>query len=314
LVSLGLGPLNGFGEAPAIHYYGVSTESMAVALEKVRPVIERYALMDPQRFWHFLHHLLPGENFLVAALDMAGWDLFGKMRRQPLHRLLSFDISKAPITDYTLGHDSVEKMAEKMKAMSWPIYKIKVRTPDDIDVLRALRTATTSAFRLDANEGWIFDDTRRLLPELQALGVELLEQPLPRGEWEAMKELKATSPIPLVADESCVEERDVARCAEGFHAINIKLTKCSGITPAMRMIAEARTLGLRVMLGSMNESTVGTAALAHLAPAVDFLDADGPLLLAEDLAEGLVMQDAHWQVSSAPGLGIRTWSGPRQKP
>lgn len=311
LVSLGLGPLTGFGEAPAIHYYGVTTDSMAAALEKVRPTIERYALMDPQRFWHFLHHLLPGENFLVAALDIAGWDLFGKMRRQPLHRLLNLAPSAAPITDYTLGIDAANVMLQKMRATPWPVYKIKVRAPDDIDVLRSLRAATGAPFRVDANKGWTLDDTRRLLPELHALGVELLEQPLPRIEWEAMKELKKLSPIPLAADESCVEEKDVARCAEGFHVINIKLTKCGGITPAVRMVAEARKLGLRVMLGSMNESTVGTAALAHLSPGVDFLDADGPLLLAEDLAEGLALADHRWQISDAPGLGIRLWSGPR---
>ncbi len=311
LVSLGLGPLTGFGEAPAIHYYGVSTESMVEALEKVRPTIERYALMDPQRFWHFLHHLLPGENFLVAAFDIAGWDLFGKMRRQPLHRLLNLDPAQAPVTDYTLGHDTPEKMLENLRAHPWPVYKIKVRTPNDIDALRTLRAATAAPFRVDANEGWTPDDTRRLLPEMQALGVELLEQPLPRAEWEAMRELKAVSLIPLAADESCVTESDVARCAEGFHVVNIKLTKCSGITPAVRMMAEARALGLRVMLGSMNESTVGTAALAHLAPGADFLDADGPLLLAEDLAEGLVLEDARWKVADAPGLGVRVWSGPR---
>ena len=312
LVSLGLGPLAGFGEAPAIHYYGVTTESMVEALEGVRPTIERYALMDPGRFWHFLHHLLPGEAFLIAALDIAGWDLFGKMRRQPLHRLLGFDPSKAPVTDYTLGHDTPEKMLENLRTHPWPVYKIKVRTPDDMDVLRTLRAATGAPFRVDANEGWKMEDVKRLLPDLAALGVELLEQPLPRTEWEAMKELKAISPIPLIADESCVTETDVARCAEGFHGINIKLTKCGGITPAVRMITEAKGLGLRTMLGSMNESTVGTAALAHLAPAVDFLDADGPLLTAEDLADGLRMKDARWMVGDAPGLGIGVWSGPRR--
>ena len=313
IVSLGLGPLAGFGEAPAIHYYGVTTEGMVGALEKVRPTIERYALMDPQRFWHFLHHLLPGEDFLIAALDIAGWDLFGKMRRQPLHRLLNLDPSNSPGTDYTIGHSSAAEMLEKVQACPWPVYKIKLRKPDDIDVLRNLRAATASPFRVDANEGWTEDDTRRLLPELAALGVEILEQPLPRQEWEAMKGMKAFSPISLFADESCVTEADVARCVDGFHGINIKLTKCGGITPAVRMVAEARKLGLGVMLGSMNESTIGTAALAHLAPAADFLDADGPLLLAEDLAEGLGRDGDRWQVSNEPGLGVRVWSTTRAR-
>jgi L-alanine-DL-glutamate epimerase-like enolase superfamily enzyme len=154
-----------------------------------------------------------------------------------------------------------------------------------------------------------------LLPELEALGVVLLEQPLPKDQWEEMQALKAQSHIPLIADEACVEESDVARCAAAFHGVNIKLTKCGGITPARRMIEEARKLGLQVMLGSMNESSIGTAAIAHLAPGADFLDADGPLLLAGDYAEGLQWVSFHGQegyltLSDAPGLGLtmcRDW-------
>lgn len=300
--------MKGFGEAPAITYYGVSVEGMQEVLESKRGVIERYALMDPQRFWHFLHHLIPGHHFLIAALDMAGWDLFGHMRRKTVGELLNIPWDGGRVTDYTIGIDTAEQMVEKLKVHPWPVYKIKLGTPHDIDLLRALRAHTTSPFRVDANEGWTFEEAKRLLPDLQQLGVDLVEQPLGKGEWEAMQELKALSPLPLYADESCVEEKDVSRCATAFHGINIKLTKCGGITPAVRMIAEARRLGLGVMMGSMNESSIGTAAIAQLSPLLDHMDADGPLLLSRDLATGLRYEAHKLLISGAPGLGVRLLS------
>ena len=305
VVSLGLGPLTGYGEAPSISYYGVTVEGMVEALEKVRPVIERYALIDPQRFWHFLHHLLPGQNFLIAALDIASWDLFARMRRLPLHQMLKINGNIPPVTDYTIGLDTAENMIAKVQAHPWPMYKIKLAKADDVDLLRALRVVTDAPFRVDMNEGWSFDDARLLLPELQKLGVQFAEQPLPKDAWEEMKALKVIAPIPLFADEACVEEKDVARCAESFHGINIKLVKCGGITPAMRMVTEARKLGLKVMFGSMNESSLGTAAVAHMAPLADEIDADGPLLLAEDIADGLSYHNGEVHVSAQNGLGIR---------
>ncbi len=309
-VMLGFGPAWGVGEAPAISYYGVSVEGMEETLLRHKASIERYALQDPERFWHFLHHLMPGENFLIAALDIAGWDLFSQLRRKPLYALLGADPMKTPITDFTIGIDTPEAVQAHVQERPWAVYKIKVGRPDDLDLLRAVRAVTDAPLRVDANEGWSYNDALRLLPELQKLGVVLIEQPLPKTETEAQQALKAQSPLPLIADESCVEEKDVAKCAAGFHGINIKLTKCGGITPARRMIAEARKLGLSVMLGSMNECSIGTAALAHLAPLVDFLDADGPLLLAEDLATGLVLKNYRWQLSGAPGMGVR---GTREK-
>lgn len=308
VVSLGLRHWTGYGEAPAIHYYNVAVADMRAELQAKRLPIERYALTDPQRFWHFLHHLFPGNNFLIAALDIAGWDLFAQMRNTPLRRLLGITPDEVPFTDYTLGTDTAERMIEKVKAHPWPLYKIKMTKAGDIDLLEALRRHTDSSFRVDANEAFSFDEAKALLPELKKLGVRLIEQPLAKGEWEAMKELKAVSEIPLFADESCVQEQDVARCAGAFDGINIKLTKCGGITPALRMIADARQKGLKIMLGSMNESSIGTAAMVHLSPLVDELDADGPLLLSEDVADGLHYDEqAKITARPAPGLGIRFW-------
>jgi L-alanine-DL-glutamate epimerase-like enolase superfamily enzyme len=308
IVSLGLGQLTGFGEAPAISYYNVNVPDMVAALEAKRNLIERYALTDPQRFWHFLEHLLPGQNFLIGALDAAGWDLFARLRRMPLYRLLGLNW-RQPLTDYTLGLDTADAMVAKMQAHPWPIYKIKIAKTDDLDLIRTLRAHTEAPFRIDANEALNLEDSLRLLPELQALGVSLVEQPLPRSQDEQMQELKAKSPLPLFADESCATEQDVDRCAAGFHGINIKLAKCGGITPALRMIPAARKLGLKVMMGSMNESSVGTAAVVHLLPLLDEVDADGPMLLAQDLARGLEYEQGLIRFPAEPGLGIR-FTGP----
>ena len=296
----------GYGEAPAITYYDITVEKMVADLERKRIFVEKFAFNDPERWWHYLHHLFPANPFLVCALDMAGWDLYGKMKGKPLNEIWQFKKAKRVLTDYTIGIDSIDKMVSKMQEKQWPIYKIKLGRPEDIDMVTTLRKHTDAVFRVDANAGWTVAEAREKISKLKDLGVELVEQPLEKGDWEGMKVLFRESALPLIADESCVLEQDVSTCKDHFHGINIKLTKCSGITPALRMIREARQLGLSVMIGSMNESTVGSAAIAHLAAQVDFMDADGPLLLEEDLASGLEYQDTGCVVTSEqPGLGIQ---------
>jgi L-Ala-D/L-Glu epimerase len=298
--------LKGYGEAPAIVYYQVTVDRMAENLERKRPVLEKFALTDPERYWHFLHHLFPDDPFLVCALDMAGWDLWGKMRGQPLHRIWGLDPSGSPVTDYTIGISQPEDMIAKMKAKPWPVYKVKVGFDGDMEMLARLRKETSALFRVDANAAWTLQQAMEKIPVMQQLGVELVEQPLAKDDWAGMSVLYSQSPLPVYADESCVSEADVPKCKGHFHGVNIKLTKCSGITPARRMIRQCRDLGLMVMLGCMNESTIGTSAMIHLAPLVDHLDADGPLLLAADLAEGLIYTEGKVYFSQiTPGLSIR---------
>lgn len=295
----------GYGEAPAISYYHIPVEKMIADLEAKKTFIEKYAFTDPERYWHYLHHLIPRNSFLVCAIDIAAWDLYGKMKKKPLSALWKLDTRNLPVTDYTIGIDTIDKMVTKMKEKPWPIYKIKVGTENDIDMVRALRAHTDSVLRVDANAGWTLEKALAIIPQLKELGVELVEQPLPKENWEDMKVLYEKSSLPLIADESCVSEQDVEKCHHHFHGINIKLTKCGGITPARRMINEARERGLRVMIGCMNESTIGSAAMAQLSPLVDYLDMDGPLLLSEDLATGIEYESGQFRISDENGLGIR---------
>ena len=313
MVRLSLGNWSGFGEAPAIVYYNVTVASMMEQLEKQRKLIEKFALIDPERFWHFLHHLFPNDPFLVCALDMAGWDLWGQMKKQPLHQLWSTNWEtngavQPPICDYTLGIDPIEKMVQKMEDHPWPIYKVKVGTEYDIEMITALRKHTDNPIRVDANAGWTTEEALLKIPALAKLGVELVEQPLAKDNWEGMAQLKQQATLPLFADESCVFEKDVATCANYFDGINIKLTKCSGLTPALRMIKEARLLGLKVMMGSMNESVIGSAAIAQFLPQLDYVDMDGPLLMTQLNGVGLNYsfnnQNGMIEPLMHPGLGV----------
>lgn len=304
--------IKGYGEACAIAYYNIPVEKMISDLESKKQFVEKFAFTEPERYWHYLHHLFPQNNFLVCALDIAAWDLFGKIKGKQLYELWGGDISKNPICDYTIGIDTIEKMLAKMKEKPWPIYKIKVGTADDIAIVRALRENTDAVLRVDANAAWSLETALTLIPQLKELGVELVEQPLAKDDWEGMKILYKESVLPLYADEACVLEQDVEQCKDHFHGINIKLTKCSGITPARRMIQRARELDMKVMIGCMNESTAGAAAIAHLLPFIDHVDMDGPLLLEEDLATGITYDFGKIGYSGEPGLGIN-YTGLYQK-
>lgn len=304
LVKLQIGNICGYGEASAITYYNVTVEAMIEALESKRRFLEKFAFTEPERWWHFLHHLFPKDNFLVCALDMAGWDLYGKLKGKLLYQLFNTEWRNIPITDYTIGIDTIDNMVEKMKANPHPIYKIKVGTENDVELLTTLRKHTNAVFRVDANAGWQLNEAKEKIEAFSKLGVELIEQPLAKDNWEDMKELYAFSPVPLIADESCVIESDVEKCHNHFHGINIKLTKCSGITPALRMIKKARELNLKVMMGSMNECSVGAAANANFIPQLDYLDMDGPLLLKEDAATGLQFNSGAVTILGNRGLGI----------
>lgn len=268
-------------------------------------MIEKFAFTEPERYWHYLHHLIPNNPFLVSALDMAGWDLFGKLKGKLLYQLWNTEFVNTPPTDYTIGIDTSEVMVAKIKAKPHPIYKIKVGFDGDVEVIAELRKHTNAIFRVDANACWSLDEAMQKIPILKDLGVELVEQPLAKNNWDGMKTLYQHSPIPLIADESCVFEKDVEQCVGHFHGINIKLTKCSGITPAIRMIARARELNLKVMMGSMNECSIGAAANANFLPQLDYVDMDGPLLLAEDAAEGLKFTNGNVQILGNAGLGIK---------
>jgi len=300
--------IKGYGEAPAISYYNIPVDKMQSDLESKRPMLEKFSFSDPERYWHYLHHLFPDNSFLVCALDMAGWDIYGKMKKKQLHNLWNLNPETAPLTDFTIGIDNIENMVQKMKDQPWPIYKIKVGFENDIDTVALLRKETNAIFRVDANAAWDLETALCKIPLLKELGVELIEQPLAKDNWDGMKILFENSTLPILADEACVKEADIDKCYQHFHGVNIKLTKCSGITPARRMIEKAKSLNMKVMIGCMNETSIGSAAIAQLAPMIDYVDMDGTLLLSEDIAKANRFDFGKIIYNEFHGLGIESVS------
>ena len=295
----------GYGETTSNPYYGMEMPDMLAEMESVRKEIEEYTFQDPNTFYEFLVEkgLKP---FTLCALDLAAHDLYGKILDKPLYKIWGTSIEHYPITNYTIGLDTVEQMIAKMKEKPWPVYKIKLGTENDIAIVKALREHTDAIFRIDANCAWTAEETIHNAPLLKDLGVEFIEQPLPAGDWEGMERVQHSSVLPIIADESCEIEADVERCALHFHGINIKLTKCGGLTPALRMIRRARELGLKVMVGCMTESTVGISAIAQLLPQLDYVDMDGAMLLDEDIAEGVnILDGGIVKFPETGGSGIR---------
>ena len=297
----------GYGEGASCDAYPEFTpDSMRAALEGARTQIERESLTDPVQLWDRLLPLLGHNRFALCALDEAAHDLWGKLRGAPVWRLWGLELRDLPLSNYTIGIDPVEKMVAKMKEFDgWPIYKIKLGTANDVAIVRELRRHTQAAFRVDANTAWSAEQTLAFAPELKRLGVEFIEQPLPANDWEGMRRVFNECALPVFADESCLVEEDVPRCAGYFHGINIKLTKAGGLTPARRMIARARELGLRVMVGCMNESSIGISAIGQLLPLLDHVDMDGAVLIARDVATGVRLEKGRPVFPEENGNGVR---------
>ena len=304
IVELNSDGFSGFGEATSNPYYKITVPIMIQDLEKIRSIIENTTKETPEEFWAKIYPYLKDNMFALCALDMAYTDLYARKKGKKLYQLWNYSIAKNPLTDYTIGIASIEKMVSKMKELPWPIYKIKLGTKEDIAIVKELRKHTDAIFRIDANCGWNVEETINNAVELKKLGVEFLEQPLKADHWEGHKEVFKHSVLPIIADESCIIEEDVAKCQHHFHGVNVKLVKCGGLTPGRRMIQEAKKLGLKTMVGCMTESTVGISAIAHLLPQLDYVDMDGALLLAEDIASGVTIDFGKINYSDLNGTGV----------
>jgi L-alanine-DL-glutamate epimerase-like enolase superfamily enzyme len=281
------GEYSGYGEATSNPYYGITIDNMIKSLESVKDIVENDSYSSAEELWSMVNPLLQSNSFAQCALDEAAHDFFAKKKGQKLYQSWGLDISGNVLTNFTIGIDTVEKMVSKMKELPWPIYKIKLGTNEDLRIVKELRQNTNALFRVDANCAWTAEQTIQFAPELKKLGVEFIEQPLAANDVEGMKRVFAKSELPVIADESCIVESDVKKCHGLFHGVNIKLTKCGGPTAAKRMIAEAKSLGMKTMIGCMTESSVGISAIAHLLPLLDYVDMDGTLLIKNDPASGV---------------------------
>ncbi|MBN2012859.1 dipeptide epimerase [candidate division KSB1 bacterium] len=296
----------GIGEAAPNVRYNETPESTAETIQKAIPLFEK---TNP---WHYvdlgyaIQDIVEEQTAAKCALDIALIDWITKKLNIPLYKFLGLDKTKTPLTTFSIGIDKPEIMQQKIKeAEKYPILKIKVGKENDREILEAVREVTDKPLRVDANEGWkIKEEALEKIKWLETMNVEFIEQPMPSTMLEETRWLRDRVNIPIIADEAVKSASDIPKLAYAYDGINIKLMKSGGIQEALRMIWMARSLGMKIMLGCMIESSVAISAAAHLSPLVDYADLDGNLLIANDPFKGSTVEKGKVILPDGPGLGI----------
>lgn len=297
----------GWGEAAPSRYYGETVETVRVALERFAPVLATADAWSIEAIERALETALRGNAAARVAVSAALHDLAAKRAGLPLWKWWGLDKAAAPQSSFTIGiaPDAQTLRARVQEAAQYPILKIKLGSSWDRDVLRIVRAeAPKATLRVDANCAWTPKQALGMLDTLAEVGVDMLEQPLAPHDLEGLRFVRERSPIPVVADESCLVATDIPKLVGVVDGVNIKLAKCGSLREALRMIAVARAHGLRVMCGCMIETTLGIAAAAHFAPLLDDADLDGAALLANDPFDGPGIPNGLVTLGDTPGLGV----------
>jgi L-alanine-DL-glutamate epimerase-like enolase superfamily enzyme len=270
----------GRGEAAGVDYDGETIPKMCAQIEAVRPAIE--GGID----FTGLAALLP-HGGARNAVDCALWDLTAKQRRTRIWDLAGFADPKRLTTSMTLGIDTHAAVAAGARRYAdWPLIKVKVDGTRHLDAVRLVRAACPAAgIIVDPNQAWDCDLLNRLAPELKSLGVVLIEQPLPRGQDQALRGYSGA--VPLAADESLADRAGLAAVKDLYQTVNVKLDKTGGLTEALALARDARALGLHVMVGCMAGTSLAMAPGMVVGQLAQFVDLDGPLLHAKDRAHGI---------------------------
>lgn len=296
----------GYGEASMPPYLGQTVESVCSFLKKVD--LEQFP--DPfciDDILTYIDSLSDGDSAAKAAVDIALHDLVGKIIGAPWHRMLGLNPEKTPNTTYTIGIDTDEmvKLKTREVAGQFKILKVKLGTPRDREMIRAIREVSDLPIAVDVNQGW--KNKKKALDEifwLKEQGIVMIEQPMPKEMLDANAWLTERSPLPTFADEAIQRLKDIPAVKGAYTGINIKLMKCTGMREAWKMMNYARAEGMKVMIGCMTETSCAIAAAAQLSPAVDFADLDGNLLIANDIFRGTTVVDGKITLNQLPGIGI----------
>ena len=296
----------GYGEASMPPYLGQTVESVCSFLKKVD--LEQFP--DPfciDDILNYIDSLSVGDSAAKAAVDIALHDLVGKIIGAPWHRMLGLNPEKTPNTTYTIGIDTDEmvKLKTREVAGQFKILKVKLGTPRDREMIRAIREVSDLPIAVDVNQGW--KNKKKALDEifwLKEQGIVMVEQPMPKEMLDANAWLTERSPLPTFADEAIQRLKDIPAVKGAYTGINIKLMKCTGMREAWKMMNYARAEGMKVMIGCMTETSCAIAAAAQLSPAVDFADLDGNLLIANDIFRGTTVVDGKITLNQLPGIGI----------
>ncbi len=296
----------GWGEAAPSTFYGESGDTVRSLLDTLAGQLGN----DPFNFQAIVERLdatVQRNAAAKAAIECALHDLAGKRLGVPVHRLLGLDATRTPLTSFTIGIDEPEVMARKARdAHAYPVLKVKVGTEADEERLAAVRDARPDAIiRVDANAAWLPRHALASIQRIEQFGIQFVEQPLRLLDPEDWRWLRSRSPLPIFADESCVNAHDVHRLAGCVDGVVVKLAKVGGLRAAIAQILAAHLHGMEVMLGCMIESAVGITAAAHLSPLVEYADLDGNLLVSDDPFEGVTVDKGKLVLPDQPGLGVR---------
>ncbi len=306
LVQINHEDFTGYGEAAPSGYYGESQETVMACVTLFAGNLGN----DPfahEEIMQRLDHIIRLNPAAKAAVDMALYDVVGKMLNVPLYQLLGLNPDYAAHTSFTLGIDSPAEMAKKaLLARDYPILKVKVGTKHDLDNIKAIREVTPATIRVDANTAWTPKEAIKMINALAPYTIEFVEQPIAPRDLSGLKLIRDNVTVPIIADESCVAVEDIPRLAGCVDGVNFKLMKSNGISNVLKMIHVARAHNLRVMIGCMIESSLAITAAAHLTPLVDYADLDGHLLIDNDPYVGVTVEKGKLVLPDGPGLGVKT--------
>jgi L-alanine-DL-glutamate epimerase-like enolase superfamily enzyme len=257
-----------------------------------------------ERIERRMFETLRGHGAARAAIEMALHDWIGKRLGLPVWKLLGLDPATTPLSCVTLGMAEPEEMERKLETvLDFPLLKVKLGGPGDVENLERIRRRYRGRLQVDANTAWSAADAVRVLRRIEPLGIELVEQPVAREDLAGLGWVRERSGIPVFADESCHHAADIANLAGRVDGVNLKIMKAGGIREMLRTIHAARAHGMKVMLGSMVETSLALSAAAQLAPLADYLDLDGHWLLAHDPFDGAPRDRGVIQLDGRPGLG-----------
>lgn len=310
-VELSYDGLTGYGEASMPQYLGQTVESVSRFLSKV----DLSQFSDPYQtddILAYIDGLSDGDTAAKAAVDIALHDLVGKMLGAPWYKIWGLNAAKAPSTTFTIGIDTPEVVKEKTEecAAKFNILKVKLGRENDKEMIETIRSVTNLPIAVDVNQGWHNkEQALDMIKWLHERGIVMVEQPMPKEQQADIAWLTERSPLPIFADEAIQRLKDIPKVENAYTGINIKLMKCTGMREAWKMVNYARARGLKVMVGCMTETSCAVSAAAQLAPAVDFADLDGNLLIANDRFDGMQVVKGKITLPDRPGIGVKPLSG-----
>lgn len=305
IVEIQDGEVSGYGEATAITYYQKNIDEMLQLAHQVADAWMQLTDVNPASYFTILDYLCEKESFVRCAFDTAFNDLLARKQKLPLNTYLACTGNKLPISSYTISGNTKEQLLESIEAMPWPLYKIKITEASDIDLVEQLVQSVKAQFAIDANGSLSIDELSEVIQFCEKHNIVYLEQPVNPGLDQTLPKKNLHPIVPIIADESVQSIDDVKRIAPYYHGINVKLMKCGGISPAIQMLKTARVLELKTMIGCMTETSIGISAAAHLAPACDYADLDGALLIQNNPAQGVEIIAGIIHLCKGDGTGAR---------